>query len=195
MQHALSSDHTSDSAPRHTSSADAADTIEVRVWLQEYEWLHGILQNPDNVGPTFRLPDLISSAVTLSLAQCAGDALVFQFLGAELILRAPQAARRRELIWRAQYEQLRSLQRSPANRHPNPNFQLDQFATACVAQARRLDESGKQLLQQARLNMAERARRRSAAADAGTDHSEMPHSHQLRAPVVRVASADSIARP
>jgi hypothetical protein len=195
MPHTLSSDHTSASTPSHSSSAEAVDTFEVRLWLQEYEWLHGILQSPDNVGPTFRLPDLISAAVTLSLAQGTGCAQVFQFLGAELILRAPQAMRRREVIWRAQHEQLRALQRSPANRHPNPNFQLDQFATACVAQARRLDESGKRLLQQARLNMAERARRGSAAADSGTDHPEMPQSQQLRAAAVRVANAGSIAQP
>lgn len=194
MQHALSSDLASASMLRHSPFPGAADTIEVRLWLQEYAWLHGLLQSPSNVGPTFRLPDLISAAVTLSLAHEAGCAMVFQFLGAELILREPQTTRRRELIWRAQYEQLRALQRSPANRHPNPNFQLDQLVTGCVAQARRADESGNQLLQRARMNMAERARRGAGATGVGTDHPDMSHRPPARTPSELVVSVRSTAR-
>jgi hypothetical protein len=66
-------------------------------------------------------------------------------------------------MWRPQYEMLQELQRSPANRHPNPKFQLDQLTTACVALCRALDESGATVLSQARRNMAERARRDQAA--------------------------------
>ena len=39
-------------------------------------------------------------------------------------------------MWRPQYELLLAVQRSPANRHPNPKFQLDQLTTACVALCR-----------------------------------------------------------
>jgi hypothetical protein len=36
-------------------------------------------------------------------------------------------------MWRQQYDLLLAVQRSPANRHPHPKFQLDQLTTACVA--------------------------------------------------------------
>ncbi|MCB1888008.1 MAG: hypothetical protein KDH20_10420, partial [Rhodocyclaceae bacterium] len=65
--------------------------------------------------------------------------------------------RRRESMWRQQYQLLLELQRSPANRHPNPKFQLDQLTTACVALCRTADPSGAAILQRARRNMAERA--------------------------------------
>ncbi|MFT3815725.1 MAG: hypothetical protein QM740_20555 [Acidovorax sp.] len=157
--------------PAHlaASSPPRADgVIEARLWIEEYAWLHGILKSESNVCPTFRFPDLISAAVSLSLARPEGHEAIFRFLGTELVLRPPGTARRRESMWRAQYEQLRELQRSPANRHPHPNFQLDQLMTACVAQARRIDDSGTRLLHQARLNMAERA----SSALAHGEHAE-----------------------
>lgn len=157
MDHALSS-HCEAIQQHHAATPARADTIvEARLWIDEYAWLYGILKSAANVCPTFRFPDLISAAVSLSLAHPADPQDVFRFLGTELVLRPTTTARRRESMWRAQYEQLRDLQRSPANRHPNPNFQLDQLTTACVAQARRIDETGTRLLRQARLNMAERA--------------------------------------
>lgn len=158
MHHALSSDREQMLQP-HADAAPLADGIvEARLWIEEYTWLYGILKSNANVCPTFRFPDLISAAVSLALARPEGRVDIFRFLGTQLVLRPPTMARRRESMWRAQYEQLRDLQRSPANRHPNPNFQLDQLTTACVAHAKRIDESGTQLLRQARLNMAERAR-------------------------------------
>jgi hypothetical protein len=60
-------------------------------------------------------------------------------------------------MWRHQYQLLLDLQRSPANRHPNPKFQLDQLTTACVALCRAEDGSGAGILRQARRNMAERS--------------------------------------
>ncbi len=59
-------------------------------------------------------------------------------------------------MWRAQYMLLQDLQRSPANRHPNRKFQLDQLTTACVAPVRDADLTGMTVLRQARLNMASR---------------------------------------
>ena len=51
------------------------------------------------------------------------------------------------------------MQRSPANRHPNPKFQLDQLTTACVALCRQHEGADTLVLRQARLNMADRAAR------------------------------------
>jgi hypothetical protein len=51
---------------------------------------------------------------------------------------------------------LLGVQRSPANRHPNPKFQLDQLTTACVALCRLADDTGGAILQQARRNMSHR---------------------------------------
>lgn len=76
-----------------------------------------------------------------------------------MVLRPPQTPRRRESMWRQQYRLLLDLQRSPANRHPNPNpkLQLDQLTTACVALCRASDEPDSAVLLQARRNMAERS--------------------------------------
>lgn len=132
-------------------------TIETRLWLDEHDWLHGLLRSEANVSPTFRFPDLISACVSLVLLHDDAAPRVFQYLGMELVLRPADSARRREAMWRAQYELLLALQRSPANRHPNPKFQLDQLTTACVALVREVDASGVAVLRQARVNMALRA--------------------------------------
>ena len=63
-----------------------------------------------------------------------------------------------------QYELLLAVQRSPANRHPNPKFQLDQLTTACVALNRETDPTGMNVLQQARVNMANRATQKKVNA-------------------------------
>lgn len=159
MEPVLSSSHGDPASQmQHPALALPEGVVEARLWIEEYGWLHGILKSEGNVCPTFRFPDLISAAVSLSLSHPDGQQEIFRFLGMQLVLRAPTTARRRESMWRTQYEQLRELQRSPANRHPHPNFQLDQLTTACVARARTIDETGVQLLLRARLNMAQRAR-------------------------------------
>ncbi|WP_323003805.1 hypothetical protein [Denitromonas sp.] len=136
---------------------DAQNVIETRLWLEEHDWLYRVLRSEENVSPTFRFPDLISASVSLVFTYPDAPARIFQFLGTELILRSPQTPRRRESMWRQQYQLLLELQRSPANRHPNPKFQLDQLTTACVALCRTADPSGAAILRQARRNMAERA--------------------------------------
>ena len=132
------------------------DVIETRLWLNEHDWLYGLLRSEDNVSPTFRFPDLISACISLVFADQDASARIFQFLGTKLVLRSPQTPRRRDSMWRPQYQLLLDLQRSPANRHPNPKFQLDQLTTACVALCQELDKSGESILQQARRNMAAR---------------------------------------
>lgn len=140
-----------------SKESEAHDVIETRLWFEEHDWLYRLLRSEHNVSPTFRFPDLISASVSLVFSHPDAPARIFQFLGTELVLRSPQTPRRRESMWRPQYQLLLELQRSPANRHPNPKFQLDQLTTACVALCRAADASGATILQQARRNMAERA--------------------------------------
>lgn len=142
-----------------TQESNAQDVIETRLWLEEHDWLYCLLRSEDNVSPTFRFPDLISACVSLVFEHHDAPARIFRFLGTELVLRQPQTARRRESMWRPQYQLLLALQRSPANRHPNPKFQLDQLTTTCVALCRIEDGSGAAVLRQARRNMAKRSHR------------------------------------
>lgn len=133
------------------------ETIETRLWLEEHDWLYVLLKSAENISPTFRFPDLISACVSLVFANDDASEHIFDFLGTKLVLRPPQSPRRRESMWVSQYDLLLAVQRSPANRHPNPKFQLDQLTTACVALAREADASGANVPQQARVNMAIRA--------------------------------------
>jgi hypothetical protein len=147
--------------PRDDGSAAAAegenaDSIVTRIWLEEHDWLYTLLRSENNVSPTFRFPDLISACIALVFADANPGGRIFRFLGAELIIRPPTMPRRRESFWRQQFELLLDLQHSPANRHPNPMYQLDQMVTACVALARRLDGAEARVLQQARLNVVQR---------------------------------------
>lgn len=132
------------------------DTVETQLWVDEHEWLHALLKSPDNVSPTFRFPDLISACIAQIFAEPQGKERIFGYLSKELVLRDPRTPRRREYIWRDQFELLRGLQLSQANRHPNPMFQLDQVTTACVALARRGEAAASRVLQQARINTAHR---------------------------------------
>lgn len=141
----------------HIQSVSHHEVIETRLWLEEHDWLYRLLRCETNVSPTFRFPDLISACVSLVFAQLDAPTRIFRFLGTELVLRSPQTPRRRESMWRSQYLLLQDLQRSPANRHPNPKFQLDQLTTACVALCRAYEPEGMNILQQARLNMVKRS--------------------------------------
>ncbi len=143
------------SPPREENVAH--HVIETRLWLEEHDWLYRLLHSEDNVSPTFRFPDLISASVSLVFRHQDAPFRIFRFLGTVLVLRPPETPRRRESMWRQQYQLLLDLQRSPANRHPNPKFQLDQLTTACVALCRAEDGSGAGILRQARRNMAERS--------------------------------------
>ena len=140
-----------------SAEIDREDVIETRLWLEEHDWLYRLLRSEDNVSPTFRFPDLISASVSLVFTHQDAPCRIFRYLGTELVLRSPETPRRRESMWRHQYQLLLDLQRSPANRHPNPKFQLDQLTTACVALCRAEDGSGAGILRQARRNMAERS--------------------------------------
>lgn len=147
--------------PFPASLRPAADkpTMTTLVWHEEHDWLITLQKRRDNVAPAFRLPDLISACVSLALADAQAPDSLFHFLGTTFLLRAPGMPRRRELMWTAQYDLLQHLQRSPANQHPYPRYQLDQFTTACVALCRQADPGGVTVLHEARRNMASRVAR------------------------------------
>lgn len=139
-----------------TGQADKSDVVETRLWLEEHNWLYALLHSDANVAPTFRLPDLLSACVAIVFARTNAAESIFGFLGTSLVMRSPVTPRRRESLWRPQFELLHDLQCSPANKHPNPKFQLDQLTTACVALCQLEDPSGAEVLRQARRNMVER---------------------------------------
>ena len=148
-------------------AAPRDDSVETQLWLEEHDWLHALQRSPQNVSPTFRFPDLLSACVSLVFADSAAGTRIFAYLGQELVLRDPRTPRRREYLWREQFQWLRALQMSEANRHPNPMFQLDQLTTACVALVRQSEDAAEQVLRQARRNVALRtARRRESSPTA-----------------------------
>lgn len=136
--------------------AEPGEVVETRLWMEEHNWLYALLHSSDNTAPTFRIPDLLSACVAIVFCRDDAAERIFGFLGTALVMRPPTTPRRRESLWRPQYELLHELQCSPANRHPNPKFQLDQLTTACVALCQQADPSGAAVLRQARLNMVER---------------------------------------
>src|SRR5574337_1218485 len=87
-----------------SEESDAQPVIETRLWLEEHDWLYRLLRSEDNVSPTFRFPDLISASVSLVFTHEDAPARIFGFLGTELVLRSPQTPRRRESMWRQQYQ-------------------------------------------------------------------------------------------
>ena len=148
--------------PDAPPSSTAGETVDTLLWLGEHDWLYELLRSEVNVAPRFRMPDLISACVSQLFAKDDASQRLFSYLGAELILREPGTVRRREVMWRSQFVQLQALQLSPINRYPNPQFQLDQLTTGCVALARVEDATGSCTLRHARINIA----RRSAIAKA-----------------------------
>jgi hypothetical protein len=156
---------TRDSAFAQCTLPTSENTVETRVWAEEQAWLHGLWKSGLNVAPRFRCPDLIGGCVAMVLGQPGGTQRLFHYLSTELVLRERKSPRR-EYVWADAHELLMNAQRSPANRHPHPMFQLDQLTTACVALARGADESGMQVLRQARVNMVRRAHRTLSYATA-----------------------------
>lgn len=138
------------------------DTVDTYVWVDEYDFLRSLYDSADNTSPKFRFPDLISACVSLVFHDNSAPELIFGYLRSELVLRAPATSRRREAMWKAQYDLLLSLQRSRSNKHPYPQFQLDQFTTACVALVRLAGDAQRRVFDQARKNTAERAGRKEA---------------------------------
>jgi hypothetical protein len=146
-------------APHGAPEAEHPDTIETRLWLEEHEWLYGLLRSERQRLADLPLPGPDQRLRVAGVPARRRAARIFDFLGTQLVLRPPLTPRRRESMWRPQYELLLAVQRSPANRHPNPKFQLDQLTTACVALCRQHEGADTLVLRQARLNMADRSAR------------------------------------
>ena len=127
-----------DAAPVSQGSSEPAQpgTIETRLWLEEHEWLYDLLRSEHNVSPTFRFPDLISACVSLVFLHDDAPSAHLR-LPRHAARAAPTAdAAPPRIDVAAAIQLLLEVQRSPANRHPNPKFQLDQLTTACVALCR-----------------------------------------------------------
>jgi len=132
-------------------------TVTTLVWTDEFERLEKIYHDADNHSPKFRTPDLISACVSLVFATDDATDLIFKHVHTCLLLRDSDTPRHTAAIWRPQYELLLALQRSPRNRHPNPQFNLDHFTTACVHLALEHDNAKRQIFAHARQNTARRA--------------------------------------
>lgn len=144
-----------DRSPR--IAKDESPTVDTRLWLPEYDWISSLSKAPENNFPAFRFPDLVSACVSMVSAQDGGVTLLFRYLATVQLQRDPRMPRRDTEIWRPQFEQLLALQRSSANRFPNPRFQLDHLATGCVALIQVSDPKGMSVYNRARQNLKERA--------------------------------------
>ncbi|OGQ60366.1 MAG: hypothetical protein A3J24_11345 [Deltaproteobacteria bacterium RIFCSPLOWO2_02_FULL_53_8] len=142
---------------RAMGSQHREETIITRVWIDEYAFLQTLYNCAENCSPKFRLPDLISACVSLIFLEPDPAAHIFSYLNTTLVLRNPDTARRQERIWKPQYELLLALQKSAANAHPNPQFKLDQFTTACIALVLPEADAKRRIFEQARKNTAARA--------------------------------------
>ena len=138
-------------------TADAATLlVETRIWLEEDRWLHDLYKSPQNVSPRLWTEDLISACVSIVLQGDCGPQGMFAYMRGYLALRDPKTKRHVRWMWRPQYELLQRAQRSAENAFPFPQFQLDQFTTACVALTRQSSPDGARVFRQARINMAAR---------------------------------------
>jgi hypothetical protein len=138
-------------------------TVRAGVWLQEHDWLHRIFKSPENHSPRFRLPDLLSACVSLTVSGMQRE--LVEYLHARLTLRDPRTECRSCDIWNAQFEQLMAAHRAAWNRFPNPMFELDHIATGCVAVVMTRTDGAARVLAQARCNFLARVddARRAAA--------------------------------
>lgn len=141
------------------------DAVETYLWVDEHNWLKALLRSPGNGSPQFTVPDLIGACVALVFSREGASAIVFRYLCSNIVLRDRRTPRRRERMWRDHFELLHELQRSAANRYPNPSFSLDQLTTACVAIVRESGLEANAIFDQARMNTAKRATRPSGPGD------------------------------
>lgn len=146
---------------------DAPAIVKTRVWREEHDWLYGLFTSPRNTAPKFRFPDLLGACVSLVVALPEGSERLVEFLVTELARRDASAVRRSCDIWAAQFDQLKAAHGAAWNRFPNPQFDLDQVATACVAVAMSAPLGPDAVLGQARLNWL--ARTTTRASRGGTN--------------------------
>ena len=139
------------------STPAPSPTVTTLVWLDEFQGIEQVYHDTDNHSPKFRTPDLISACISLVFEDGDAGDRIFRHVHTHMLLREHGTARHPAAIWRQQYELLLALQRSARNRHPNPQFNLDHFTTACVHLALKREGATRQILQQARYNTVQRA--------------------------------------
>ncbi len=132
--------------------------VDINVLAADHEWLVGVLRDPVNKAPQFRMPDLLGACVGLVLALDYPEDSVFGKLRADVVLRSNGFPRRQSQLWATDFARLQEVQRSAHNKFPNPNFSLDEILSACVAIARELSSSNSDLFDRARINTANRQR-------------------------------------
>ena len=134
----------------------APDVFQASVRLPEHAWLVTLYKEPSNRQPRFRLADLLGGCVSFVHAQPDLVTLVRAYLLEQVVSTSKHANRRCD-IFSAQYAQLLELHRSRWNTQPNPMFEVDLIATACVAVVSRVDRPYERLLASARANFLARS--------------------------------------
>ena len=135
-----------------------APTIRTSVWSEEHDWLHRLYKSPGNTSPKFRIPDLLSACVAMTLSSTDNQHLLVAYLTTRHALRDPKCPGRSCDIFQAQFEQVLEAHRAAWNRFPNPMFEIEHILTGCVAVAMATDNGGERVLRQARDNLIARAR-------------------------------------
>lgn len=143
------------------------DTMETRVWLDEFLCLECLYNDVENCSPKLRFPDLISACISVICTMPDAATRIFTYLHSQLILRDQETPRRQASIWRPQYDMLLALQKSRMNSHPNPQFKLDHFTTACISLTLALPDAKRRVFEQARKNIADRAAHTLAMSESG----------------------------
>jgi hypothetical protein len=143
----------------HPIARDAqASTVRTSVWIEEHDWLHGLYKSSNNTSPKFRIPDLLSACVALTLSQPDNQRLLVEYLTTRHALRDPKCPGRSCDIFPAQFDQVLEAHRAAWNRFPNPMFEIEHILTGCVAVAMSLANGGELVLRQARDNLIARSK-------------------------------------
>lgn len=132
--------------------------VDINVLAADHEWLVGVLRDPSNRAPQFRMPDLLGACIGLVLGLDNPEDSVFGRLLTDVVLRSNGFPRRHSQLWLSDFALLQEMQRSEHNKFPNPNFSLDEILSACVAIARDQSPSHTNLFDRARVNTANRQR-------------------------------------
>ena len=69
---------------------ERASTVRTSVWIEEHDWLHRLYKSPDNTSPKFRIPDLLSACVALTLSQPENQRRLVEYLSTRHALRDPR---------------------------------------------------------------------------------------------------------
>ena len=131
-----------------------ASSQQIQIGLEEFGWLHELFKSSRNSSPRFRLPDLVSACISLALA--TGDQIVVAYLHRRIEHSSFHGERRTCHVFTTQFAMLQRAHRAPWNRSPNPLFELDLVATACVGVVRMKPGACDTVLVQARQNLTNR---------------------------------------